>query len=91
MGLIWLKHPVLWHSSRVPSGYDYTMMTSEQQTMIVTKWHNVCSRHLLRRLLTVVKWYTADWDYGQTTLAFFCAGIATIFFFKVVAHLRGRK
>ncbi|KAF9049544.1 hypothetical protein BDZ89DRAFT_940671 [Hymenopellis radicata] len=76
MGLIWLKHPVLWHSSRVPSGYDYTMMTDEQKTMIVTKWHN---------------WYSADWEYGQTTLAFFCAGIATVFLFKVVAHLRGRK
>ncbi|KAJ7122546.1 FAD-binding domain-containing protein [Mycena crocata] len=60
MGLIWLKHPVLWHSSRVPSGYNYDAMTEEQKRLIVTRWHN---------------WYTCDWDYGQTTLAFFCAVI----------------
>lgn len=41
MGLLWLKHPVLWHSSRVPSGYDYTKMTSEQVQLIRMKWHNV--------------------------------------------------
>ncbi|KAJ7122222.1 hypothetical protein C8R44DRAFT_876524 [Mycena epipterygia] len=60
MGLIWLKHPVLWHSSRVPSGYNYDAMTDEQKLLIITRWHN---------------WYSPDWDYGQTTLAFFSAAI----------------
>lgn len=41
MGIIWLKHPVLWHSSRVPSGYDYDAMTDEQKQLIITRWHDV--------------------------------------------------
>ncbi|KAJ7314611.1 FAD-binding domain-containing protein [Mycena albidolilacea] len=76
MGLIWLKHPVLWHSSRVPSGYDYTAMTDAQKLLIVTRWHN---------------WYTADWDYGQTTLAFFCAAILAAALLNGAAWIRARK
>jgi hypothetical protein len=30
----WLKHPVLWHSSRIPSGYNYTAMTTDQRAML---------------------------------------------------------
>ncbi|KAJ6627669.1 FAD-binding domain-containing protein [Mycena sp. CBHHK59/15] len=76
MGLIWLKHPVLWHSSRVPSGYDYDAMTVAQKQLIITRWHN---------------WYTADWDYGQTTLAFFCTAIALGMIISKVAWLRSRS
>ncbi|KAI0329178.1 hypothetical protein GY45DRAFT_1253334 [Cubamyces sp. BRFM 1775] len=58
---MWLKHPVLWHSSRVPSGYNYTLMTPWQIELIRMPWHD---------------WYTADWDYGLSTVYFFCAAIA---------------
>ncbi|KAJ7470930.1 FAD-binding domain-containing protein [Mycena latifolia] len=76
MGLIWLKHPVLWHSSRVPSGYNYDAMTDEQKLLIVTRWHD---------------WYTADWDYGQTTLAFFCAAILASAIVNRFAWIRARS
>ncbi|KAJ7683212.1 FAD-binding domain-containing protein [Mycena rosella] len=76
MGLIWLKKPVLWHSSRVPSGYDYDAMTDEQKLLIVTRWHD---------------WYTADWDYGQTTLAFFCAAILASAIINRFAWFRARS
>ncbi|KAK7032692.1 ferric-chelate reductase [Favolaschia claudopus] len=76
MGLIWLKHPVLWHSSRVPSGYDYTAMTAVQKQLIITRWHN---------------WYSADWDYGQTTIAFFCAAILAAAILNAASWLRARS
>ncbi|KAJ7116706.1 FAD-binding domain-containing protein [Mycena epipterygia] len=76
MGLIWLRHPVLWHSSRVPSGYDYDAMTDEQKLLIITRWHN---------------WYSADWDYGQTTLAFFCAAILASAITNRFAWFRARS
>ncbi|GJE91547.1 ferric reductase family protein [Phanerochaete sordida] len=63
MGKIWLLHPILWHSSRDPVGYDYTKMTDWQIKMLRMKWHD---------------WYQADWSYGQTTVEFFCAGIGTV-------------
>ncbi|KAJ8472913.1 hypothetical protein ONZ51_g8201 [Trametes cubensis] len=61
MTLIWLEKPVLWHSSRVPSGYNYTAMTPSQIKLIQSRWHN---------------WFTSDWDYGLSTIYFFCAAIA---------------
>ncbi|KAF8168675.1 FAD-binding domain-containing protein [Mycena galopus ATCC 62051] len=76
MGLMWLKSPVLWHSSRVPSGYDYDAMTDEQKQLIITRWHD---------------WYTADWDYGQTTLAFFCAAILASAIVNVASWFRARS
>ncbi|KAF7375460.1 Ferric-chelate reductase [Mycena sanguinolenta] len=76
MGLIWLKHPILWHSSRVPSGYDYDTMTDEQKQLIITRWHD---------------WYTADWDYGQTTLAFFCAAILAATILHAASRFRARS
>ncbi|KAJ7187817.1 FAD-binding domain-containing protein [Mycena filopes] len=76
MGLIWLKKPVLWHSSRIPSGYDYDAMTAEQKVLIVTRWHD---------------WYTADWDYGQTTVAFICAAIAVSALLNIFASFRSRS
>ncbi|KAJ6560971.1 FAD-binding domain-containing protein [Mycena sp. CBHHK59/15] len=76
MGLIWLKKPTLWHSSRVPSGYNYAAMTDAQKKLIVTRWHD---------------WYTADWDYGQTTLIFFCVAIALAAIINKVAWIRARS
>ncbi|KAJ6577925.1 FAD-binding domain-containing protein [Mycena capillaripes] len=76
MGLIWLKHPVLWHSSRVLSGYDYDAMTDEQKQLIITRWHD---------------WYTADWDYARTTVAFFCAAIFASAVVNTVAWFRARS
>ncbi|KAI0633332.1 ferric reductase NAD binding domain-containing protein [Trametes polyzona] len=73
MGLIWLRHPVLWHSPRVPSGYNYTAMTPEQAKLITTRWHN---------------WYTADWDYARTTVYFFCAGIFLFGLVNLVFRVR---
>ncbi|KAL1716034.1 hypothetical protein EV715DRAFT_275354 [Schizophyllum commune] len=50
--------------------------------MITTKWLDV-------------GWYHADWDYGQTTIAFFCAGIgaATLLYAEalVVNELASRQ
>ncbi|KAI0769659.1 ferric reductase NAD binding domain-containing protein [Trametes elegans] len=73
MGLVWLRHPVLWHSSRVPSGFNYTAMTLEQRELINSRWHN---------------WYTADWDYARTTVYFFCAGIFLFGLVNLVSRLR---
>ncbi|KAL1751331.1 hypothetical protein FB107DRAFT_222251 [Schizophyllum commune] len=44
--------------------------------MITAKWLDVGGGYFAH--LSVVdhfQWYHADWDYGQTTVAFFCAGI----------------
>ncbi|KAL1690600.1 hypothetical protein GGG16DRAFT_55264 [Schizophyllum commune] len=44
--------------------------------MITAKWLDVGRGYFAH--LSVVdhfQWYHADWDYGQTTVAFFCAGI----------------
>ena len=41
MGLVWLTHPVIWHSSRVASGYNYSAMTPEQIELLTEKWHFV--------------------------------------------------
>ncbi|KAI0675049.1 ferric reductase NAD binding domain-containing protein [Trametes maxima] len=73
MGLMWLRHPVLWHSSRVPSGYNYTAMTPEQRVLITTRWHN---------------WYSADLDYGRATIYFFCVGIFLFGIFNLVSVLQ---
>ncbi|KAJ7021881.1 ferric reductase NAD binding domain-containing protein [Mycena alexandri] len=58
----WLTLPVGWHSPREAT-YDYTAMTPEQIKLIETRFHD---------------WYTADWDYGLTTIYFFCAAIGLI-------------
>ncbi|KAA1468607.1 hypothetical protein DENSPDRAFT_833976 [Dentipellis sp. KUC8613] len=75
MGLIWLKHPVLWHSSRMPSGYDYSKMTPEQVQLLRARWHN---------------WYTADLDYCHTIVGFLCAGIGTMVILHLISLYRGR-
>lgn len=39
---LWLDTPVLWHTSHVPSGYDYEAMTAEQRALIRERFHDVC-------------------------------------------------
>ncbi|KAJ6488016.1 FAD-binding domain-containing protein [Mycena sanguinolenta] len=63
----WLFYPVVWHSSRVPSGYNYTAMTQDEITLIESRWHS---------------WYSADWDYAFTTVYFFCAAIGVMALFR---------
>ena len=40
-----------------------------------------------------LQWYRADWDYGQTTVAFFCAAIAAagILYSVVLMRDKGRQ
>ncbi|PIL27829.1 transporter [Ganoderma sinense ZZ0214-1] len=59
MPLVWLTHPVLWHADRTAS-WNFTAMTAEEIWLVQAKWHS---------------FYSADWDYGQTTVYLFCAGI----------------
>ncbi|KAJ7164444.1 hypothetical protein C8R46DRAFT_1099538 [Mycena filopes] len=59
----WLTQPVEWHSSRVPSGYNFSAMTADQIELIGTRFHN---------------WYSSDWDYALTTTYFFCAAIGLV-------------
>ncbi|THV08009.1 hypothetical protein K435DRAFT_642878 [Dendrothele bispora CBS 962.96] len=75
MARTWLDTPVQWHSSRVVSSDHVDGLTDAEVAFIQSKWHN---------------WYTADWDYGQTTLAFFCAGIAWLLILGVIFRLRSR-
>ncbi|KAJ7082896.1 FAD-binding domain-containing protein [Mycena belliarum] len=74
MGLMWLRKPVLWHSSRVAT-FNFAGLTEPQKRILVARWHN---------------WYTADWDYGQTTLAFFCAAILASAIVNLFARFRAR-
>nr|VWO95070.1 FAD-binding FR-type domain-containing protein [Ganoderma boninense] len=74
MPLVWLTHPVLWHSSRVPS-WNFTAMTPEQALLVQARWHN---------------WYRADWDYGRTTVYFFCAAIFVFGIVNLIFQLRQR-
>ncbi|KAL1733764.1 ferric reductase NAD binding domain-containing protein [Schizophyllum commune] len=78
--MVWLTHPIMAHSSRERGAIDHSSMTDEQAAMITAKW---------------LDWYHADWDYGQTTIAFFCAGIgaATLLYAEaiVVNELASRQ
>ncbi|GJE95644.1 ferric reductase family protein [Phanerochaete sordida] len=65
----------MWHSSRVPSGYDYTKMTAEQIKLIGERWHD---------------WYTADWDYGLTTVEFLCACVGAMTLLHLASTYRAR-
>ncbi|KAJ7150049.1 ferric reductase NAD binding domain-containing protein [Mycena crocata] len=75
MGLIWLDSPVTWHSSRDRGEFN-PALTADQIALITKPFHN---------------WYTADWDFGQTTLAFFCAGIGAAMFLHIASLLRSRR
>ncbi|KAJ7072972.1 ferric reductase NAD binding domain-containing protein [Mycena amicta] len=76
MGLYWIDKPIVWKISRTPSGYDFDAMTEEQHRLIFSKWHD---------------WWTADLDYAQTTVAFFCAAILASALLNVAARIRGRS
>ena len=96
MTLVWLSHPVLWHSSRVPS-YNFSAMTTEQAELVVKKWHFVRLLSIFvlsfdpRSPSTVIaQWYEADYDYGRTTVYFFCVGIALFGLFNLFFRLRQR-
>ncbi|KAL1745572.1 hypothetical protein HDZ31DRAFT_36155 [Schizophyllum fasciatum] len=71
--MVWLTHPILGHSSRVRGKIDPTGMTDWQVALITQRW---------------LDWYRADWDYGQTTIAFFCAGIGAASLLYAVVLLR---
>ncbi|KAL1745482.1 hypothetical protein HDZ31DRAFT_36238 [Schizophyllum fasciatum] len=58
--MAWLTHPIFGHSSRDRGEIDPTGMTDWQIALLTQRW---------------LDWYRADWDYGQTTIRFFCAGI----------------
>ncbi|KAF5374359.1 hypothetical protein D9758_004713 [Tetrapyrgos nigripes] len=74
MARTWLTVPVQWHSSREFSSH-MDGLTDEEVAFIHSKWRN---------------WYSVDWDYGQTTVAFFCAGIAWLLVLNVIFRLRSR-
>ncbi|KAI0730760.1 ferric reductase NAD binding domain-containing protein [Earliella scabrosa] len=58
---VWLTTPVVWHSSRERAPYDPDGgLTFEEFMFITSRWRN---------------WYSADLDYGRTTVYLFCAGI----------------
>ncbi|KAJ7265322.1 FAD-binding domain-containing protein [Mycena rebaudengoi] len=73
MGLIIIDKPILWHSSRVPGEYNWDKMTPEQIKLIRTRFHD---------------WYTADLDYGQGTLIFFCVAIGLAALVNRVSWMR---
>ncbi|KAJ7073226.1 ferric reductase NAD binding domain-containing protein [Mycena belliarum] len=75
MGRMWLDSPVLWHSSR-DRGEMNMALTPAQAALIQARWLN---------------WYTADWDYGQTTLAFFCAAIGAAAVLNLASSWRARR
>ncbi|KAJ7476660.1 hypothetical protein FB451DRAFT_1173527 [Mycena latifolia] len=73
----WLTQPVLWHSSRVRSDYDFTKMNEDQKNLIETRFHNA-STLSFDALDSALTWYTSDWDYALTTMYFFCASIGVL-------------
>ncbi|KAJ6605137.1 ferric reductase NAD binding domain-containing protein [Mycena sp. CBHHK59/15] len=75
MGHLWLDKPVVWHSSRDRGEFD-PFLTEDQIALITSPFRN---------------WYTADWDYGQTTVAFFCAAIGAAMIINAVSVLRARR
>ena len=92
--MVWLTHPIMVHSSRERGAINHTSMTDEQAEMITAKWLDVGGGYLAH--LSVVdhsQWYHADWDYGQTTVAFFCAGIgaATLLYATVLMRDRAYR
>ena len=93
----WISHPVLWHSNRTPSGYNYTAMTPEQIVLLKSKWRFVClpcyspPSIAHPRWLCVFQWYQADYDYARTTVYFFCVGIFLFGLINLIFHLRQRE
>ncbi|TRM65036.1 ferric reductase NAD binding domain-containing protein [Schizophyllum amplum] len=76
--VVWLSKPLgVWHTYRDRGELDPSL-TEWEIAMVQQKW---------------LDWYRADWDYGQTTVAFFCAGIgvATVMYMTVVLRDRFRQ
>ncbi|KAI0794429.1 ferric reductase NAD binding domain-containing protein [Fomes fomentarius] len=57
----WLIHPIQLHSSRDPLPWNSSVLTWDEFVLSRSRWRS---------------WYTADFDYGRTTVYFFCAGSA---------------
>ncbi|KAF8075223.1 ferric reductase NAD binding domain-containing protein [Lyophyllum atratum] len=75
MGLVGLARPVLWHSSRV-SSHATGQFTDYQMWLMGTRLRN---------------WYTADWDYGLTSIYFFCAATAAFTLINVLSLYRSTR
>ncbi|KAJ7598883.1 ferric reductase NAD binding domain-containing protein [Mycena floridula] len=75
MGAPWIDKPILWHSSRVRGAFD-PALNEDDIALITSKFHS---------------WYRADWDFGQTTIEFFCAGIALAAVFNGFLRIRTRR
>ncbi|KAK7449781.1 hypothetical protein VKT23_013257 [Stygiomarasmius scandens] len=71
----WLRTPVQWQSTRVANPMFVHGLTDEEVAFIRSKWRNYLS---------------ADWDYSQPTVEFFCAGIAWLLILNVIFRLRSR-
>ena len=69
-------------------------MTAEQALLVQARWHNVCefgSICIFSAFSDIIwKWYRADWDYGRTTVYFFCAAIFAFGLVNVMFQLRQR-
>ncbi|KAL1723250.1 ferric reductase NAD binding domain-containing protein [Schizophyllum commune] len=73
--VVWLSKPLgVWHTYRDPGPPD-PMLSDWEAAMIHQRW---------------IDWYRADWDYGQTTVAFFCAAIAAAIVLYSVVLLRDK-
>ncbi|KAM5541792.1 hypothetical protein V8D89_004521 [Ganoderma adspersum] len=74
MPLVWLDHPVLWHGTRTHS-LNLSAITPEEASLVEARWHS---------------FYTADWDYGRTTVYLFCAAIFVFGIVNLIFQLRQR-
>ncbi|KAI0738465.1 hypothetical protein C8Q80DRAFT_245096 [Daedaleopsis nitida] len=79
--LIWLKHPVLWHSSRVPSAYNYVHQTTPTPRRLRS---SSCSSSLACIFGIQVIW-TTD---GPRVVYSFCVGIIFFRLVKLLLRLR---
>ncbi|KAF5373099.1 hypothetical protein D9758_001494 [Tetrapyrgos nigripes] len=75
MARTWLTVPVGWHTSRGSPSSHVDGLTDEEVAFIHSKWHN---------------WSTADLDYAQPTVIFFCTGIMWLLILNVIFRLRSR-
>ena len=70
------------------------MMTADQILLIRKRWHDVRPHFLLAGVVLMdvtPKWYTADWDYGFSTVELICAGIGAMALLHFLSILRSRK
>ncbi|KAF7289167.1 Ferric-chelate reductase [Mycena indigotica] len=71
--MYWIDKPIVWHMSRVPAGYDFDAMTEYERGILFTKWRS---------------WWSADLDYAQTTVIFFCTAILASALLNVLGWVR---